>query len=154
MYGSRLFASGNCGRRIGIQSADCRSTAFERSRAASDQDFLTIDGILPDRFKERSGDVSVATHSPDLNVQRHALLVLGMHRSGTSALTNLLVHLGAAPPKTLMGPNQNNPLGFWESQSLCALHDRLLNAAGSSWDAWTALDAAAFERAAAQEPAD
>lgn len=81
------------------------------------------------------------------HAQRRALLVLGMHRSGTSALTNLLIHLGAQAPRNLMAPNESNPMGFGESRVLCDFHDRLLHAVGSSWDGWVQLDAAGVERA-------
>jgi hypothetical protein len=70
-------------------------------------------------------------------VTRQALLVLGMHRSGTSAVTGLLIQLGAQGPRTLMQPDEHNPLGFWESDAFCAFHQRLLHAAGTDWDQWT-----------------
>ena len=70
---------------------------------------------------------------------RRALLVLGMHRSGTSALTGLIVRLGVDAPRTLHPPNEWNPLGYWESEPILEFHDRLLRAAGTSWDAWTPL---------------
>jgi hypothetical protein len=70
-------------------------------------------------------------------VTRQALLVLGMHRSGTSAFTGLLIQLGAQGPRTLMQPDEHNPLGFWESDAFCAFHERLLHAAGTAWDGWT-----------------
>jgi hypothetical protein len=60
-----------------------------------------------------------------------------MHRSGTSAVTGVLVRLGAAAPRTLLPPADDNPLGFWESAPLLAFHDRLLHAAGSEWDLWS-----------------
>lgn len=43
----------------------------------------------------------------DLTVSpvRTALIVLGMHRSGTSALAGVLGHLGAALPQDLMAPS-------------------------------------------------
>ena len=47
-----------------------------------------------------------------------ALLVLGMHRSGTSALTRVLNLLGVALGDDLMPPGPDNPLGFWEHQAL------------------------------------
>jgi hypothetical protein len=72
---------------------------------------------------------------------RRALLVLGMHRSGTSALTGLIVRLGVDAPRTLHPPNEWNPLGYWESEPILDFHDRLLRAAGTSWDAWTPLNA-------------
>ena len=68
---------------------------------------------------------------------RRALLVLGMHRSGTSALTGLLVHLGAQGPTNLIPADEDNPLGYWESAVFNDFHERLLHSAGSCWDAWT-----------------
>ena len=68
---------------------------------------------------------------------RKALLVLGMHRSGTSALAGVLVRLGIEAPRTLMPPNDANPAGFWESEPIVAFHDRTLRERGTSWDAWT-----------------
>ena len=44
---------------------------------------------------------------------RRGILVLGMHRSGTSALTRLLVLLGAAGPRETMAANADNPRGYW-----------------------------------------
>ena len=73
--------------------------------------------------------------------ERTAYVVLGMHRSGTSSVAGTLALLGAAAPRTLMGPAQDNPKGFWESQVVTAFNDRLLAAAGSAWDDWRALDA-------------
>ena len=68
-----------------------------------------------------------------------AILVLGMHRSGTSALAGVLARLGVHPPRTLMAANEHNPLGFWESERFREFHDRLLHENGTRWDAWTRL---------------
>jgi hypothetical protein len=67
---------------------------------------------------------------------RQVLLVLGMHRSGTSATAGLLVQLGAQMAATPMPANRNNPRGYWESNAIFRLHDRLLAEAGSAWDDW------------------
>lgn len=56
-----------------------------------------------------------------------------MHRSGTSALTWLLGQAGAKLPLDPLEPQQDNLLGFWESKSLVAAHDRFLRACHSSW---------------------
>jgi len=74
-----------------------------------------------------------------------------MHRSGTSALAGLLVRLGVEGPRTLMPPNDFNPLGHWESEPVAAFNDRLLASAGTSWDAWTAIDDAWETSVAATE---
>ncbi len=61
-------------------------------------------------------------------------LVLGMHRSGTSALTRVLNLLGATLPTALIGPNRGNEKGHWEPIKLVAFNDRVLAECGSSWD--------------------
>jgi len=72
---------------------------------------------------------------------RQAILVLGMHRSGTSAFTRVISLLGAKLPKNLMPPMKgNNETGFWESRDLEHIHDQLLRSAGSYWHDWRSLD--------------
>jgi hypothetical protein len=71
---------------------------------------------------------------------RQAILVLGMHRSGTSAVGGVLNALGAGAPKTLMGPHPENPRGFFESVALAEAHDALLISAGSCWRDWRPFD--------------
>jgi GT2 family glycosyltransferase len=63
-----------------------------------------------------------------------AILVLGMHRSGTSAAARVLSLLGAALPTSVVGPAKSNPTGHWEPASLVAIHDEMLAALNSSWD--------------------
>lgn len=82
---------------------------------------------------------------------RTCLLVLGMHRSGTSAVTRVLSLLGAALPKNLMPPAAgNNEAGFWEPLRLAVLHDQMLAETGSAWDDWRRFnfDALPIERQA------
>lgn len=68
-----------------------------------------------------------------------ALVVLGMHRSGTSSVAGTLSLLGAAAPRTLMAPAADNPRGFWESQVVMELNDALLAEVSSAWNDWRAL---------------
>src|SRR5690606_4349244 len=64
---------------------------------------------------------------------REAIIVLGMHRSGTSAVSGVLAKLGAQAPRSLMPPTQDNPRGYWESSELMKFHDRVLESAGHRW---------------------
>lgn len=64
---------------------------------------------------------------------RQAVVVLGMHRAGTSALAGLLTELGGDGPSKPLGPSKNNPVGHFESRALYLLQDRLLASAGSTW---------------------
>ena len=64
------------------------------------------------------------------------LLVLTMHRSGSSALTWALSRMGAGLPKHILGANSTNQYGHWEPELLLRQHDILLKGQGSSWDDW------------------
>ncbi|HEV2189795.1 MAG TPA: glycosyltransferase [Stellaceae bacterium] len=63
-----------------------------------------------------------------------ALVVLGMHRSGTSALTGMLHHLGVALGDRLMAATPDNPRGYWEHGDIVAIHERMMAALGWGWD--------------------
>jgi GT2 family glycosyltransferase len=63
-----------------------------------------------------------------------ALVVLGMHRSGTSALTGMLHHLGVALGERLMPATPDNPRGYWEHIDIVRVHERLMAALGWGWD--------------------
>jgi glycosyltransferase involved in cell wall biosynthesis len=82
---------------------------------------------------------------------RRAVVVLGMHRSGTSALARLLVLAGATPPGDLMPPNDDNPRGYWESRQIARFNNRLLESAGTRWNDDAGIPADWFEAAARRD---
>ncbi len=63
-------------------------------------------------------------------------VVLGMHRSGTSAFAGLLTKAGfyAGREGDLLAPAEDNPTGFFERLDVNALNDKLLAEAGGTWD--------------------
>lgn len=63
-----------------------------------------------------------------------AILVLGMHRSGTSACTRVVNLLGADLGNGFLPPAADNPAGFWEHKGAYQIHERLLQALGRRWD--------------------
>ena len=68
-------------------------------------------------------------------MQNKALIVIGMHRSGTSALSGLLDELGIFMGKTLFAAQKGvNEKGFFENAELVALNDLMLDELASSWD--------------------
>ena len=71
--------------------------------------------------------------------KKTALIVLGMHRSGTSSVAGALALAGAAAPKHLMPAAADNPKGFWESSAVADFNDRILNREGSNWHDWRAI---------------
>jgi|HubBroStandDraft_1064217.scaffolds.fasta_scaffold15259_4 hypothetical protein len=67
---------------------------------------------------------------------RH-VMVVGMHRSGTSGMAHTLAELGMAPPDPddLVPAGPGNEQGHWESQSLLEADNQLLRLLGGTWHA-------------------
>jgi hypothetical protein len=65
---------------------------------------------------------------------RPAYLVLGMHRSGTSAVTQLLGLAGAELPAHVMPGDEHNAKGYFEPWRIALFNDERLRAAGGAWD--------------------
>lgn len=76
--------------------------------------------------------------------RRTVVVVLGAHRSGTSALARVLGLVGCGLPTRIVPANRSNPSGHWEPGTVVALNDRLLATAGSTWDGWTRIDPISF----------
>jgi len=70
---------------------------------------------------------------------KHVILILGMHRSGTSALTRVVSLMGAALPKSILGKNHSNLRGHWESEVLIKSHEAFLARFDSDWKDWQRL---------------
>lgn len=62
------------------------------------------------------------------------VIVLGMHRSGTSAVSRGLSLLGIELGENLHPPGADNPKGFWEDRAVLAINEALLARIGSSYD--------------------
>lgn len=67
-------------------------------------------------------------------MKQTCILVLGMHRSGTSALTGLLSMLDVYLGSELMEGNLANTKGYFENNLLYKTNESLLNQISSSWD--------------------
>ncbi len=61
-------------------------------------------------------------------------LVLGMHRSGTSAVTRLLALAGCGLPKDLVPADDHNARGYFEPWRVAVFNSERLRAAGGAWD--------------------
>lgn len=75
---------------------------------------------------------------------RDGLLVLGMHRSGTSVVTRLLSIMGATPPHDLAPGGEGSPDGYWEPAGVVRAMEDMLAAADSAWFDWRPLDTASL----------
>ena len=68
------------------------------------------------------------------NEKKRLIVVLGMHRSGTSAITRSLKVMGVELGDTLMPAIQGiNDKGFWEDLDLFNLNNELLSMVRSDW---------------------
>ena len=60
--------------------------------------------------------------------------MLGMHRSGTSALAGALHLTGFDLGQNIMPPADENPKGFFENQHIVDLNDRILEELFTFWN--------------------
>jgi len=88
---------------------------------------------------------------PDTTETRKVILVLGMHRSGTSAVTRCLNLLGAEVGNKLLPPAEDNRSGFWEHADVVAIHEELLEDLDRTWHDARALPEGWLLSAAAQK---
>lgn len=63
----------------------------------------------------------------------HLVFVLGMHRSGTSALSGLITQAGLSAPADPMPPTPANPKGYWESLAILKANEQLLARIDRRW---------------------
>ena len=97
--------------------------------------------------------VSQSVGTDSIRPTKTAILVAGMHRSGTSAVARVLSLVGCDLPKNVMGNNAGpgNEKGFWESSVITDLNSGILESAGSSWDDWRAFDAGWYASPVAEQ---
>jgi hypothetical protein len=82
-------------------------------------------------------EVNSGTHADERRtaVKSKALCVLGMHRSGTSAMTGVLHCLGVSLGRRLVPAGRGvNERGFWEHDDVVDIHQRMLWALRFAWD--------------------
>jgi hypothetical protein len=83
----------------------------------------------------KSRENTIAKQSTPVEETQKAIIVLGMHRSGTSALTGALNILGVdLGPNLMPAHGFQNPKGFWEHLGISETHEELLHAMQIRWD--------------------
>lgn len=75
-----------------------------------------------------------------------AVILLGMHRSGTSAIARGLAALGIAMGTEFLEAQPENPTGYWEDKGIVDINERVLSALDLRWDSVDAIDVNAFDR--------
>jgi hypothetical protein len=74
-----------------------------------------------------------------------AVLVLGMHRSGTSALARGLQMLGVYLGNDFISTKPDNPTGYWEDRNIYEINERLLAVFGLRWEEVALIDDARWD---------
>lgn len=69
-----------------------------------------------------------------------AVLVIGMHRSGTSALARGVQMLGVYLGNNFLDTRPDNPTGYWEDKNIYDINERLLAAFGLRWEEVALID--------------
>ena len=65
---------------------------------------------------------------------KSVVMILGMHRSGTSVLARCMEVFGFSLGSRLLPAQADNPKGFFEDEEIVNLNDEMLASLGSSWD--------------------
>ena len=76
---------------------------------------------------------TVQKSRPGNRGKQRVVVVLGMHRSGTSLLTNLLSVLGVDLGADLLAADSANESGYWENEGIYRTQDALLNHIAKDW---------------------
>jgi len=66
--------------------------------------------------------------------EKKCLVILGMHRSGTSALSGALHLAGFNPGNELFEPEEDNPKGNFENARITMLNERILDDLYAKWN--------------------
>jgi hypothetical protein len=77
-----------------------------------------------------------------------AIVVLGMHRNGTSLVTRGLQSLGVYLGDDFLDTRPDNPTGYWENRPIVEINDRVFAAFGLTWESIALIKEAQWEEPA------
>ena len=95
---------------------------------------IARNGVDPFNQKSVKKTPNQKDNSHPYKLNNTAILVLGMHRSGTSAVTGVLQMLDVYLGSDLMPPQSDNPKGFYEHNTISEMNEEILKTLGSCWD--------------------
>lgn len=118
------------------------SDSAEQAMLSNDS-FISEGSVHPSEISQQITNSILQNNVPRSNpsgqearplTNNKAIIVLGMHRSGTSAMAGVLHILGAEAGSSLLPAQKDvNPKGFWEQADVVDLHNQLLQSLGSGW---------------------
>ena len=124
-----LAAKVPCSNAVGPYEPDNRTLLLRLVFGAGLGSLVPINVLRSLAVEKRATRADGAT-----NPRKAALIVLGMHRSGTSAMARVLNLCGAAlPTKLVPAKPGDNPKGFWEAEAVVDLNVRAMRLLGGDW---------------------
>ena len=118
---------------------------------------LRVDDIVSTEKAQASGGAKsgqaqkVGASAPvSPSARRTAVMIVAMHRSGTSALSRALNLLGGDMPPRLIEADQWNAAGYWESKPIKDLNEEMLLSGGGEWSEWLEFNPDWFKSSAMQ----
>lgn len=90
------------------------------------------------------------TKVPAAGQSTRAVLIVGMHRSGTSAFARGMQALGVHLGNNFLDTQPDNPTGYWEDRHVCELNERLLAVLGLKWTDASLIDKANWRKPAVE----
>ncbi|WP_200882927.1 glycosyltransferase [Cellvibrio mixtus] len=81
-----------------------------------------------------------------MNSNKKLIVVLGMHRSGTSTVMSALACMGVNLGDDLLPPGKDNPKGFFEDKAINDLNIEMLDVIGQDWFSLSLVTAAQVEQ--------
>jgi hypothetical protein len=129
-----------------------RLKTAHRLVAAAGQPFPVehLKARMVDHYRQ-CGRLASEQSGGSLAAKRTCLVVLGMHRSGTSAVAGTLGRLGATFPEDVLGANPTNPRGHFESNGVLAANEQILRAIDTAWYDFRHINCASLDAAIVQE---
>lgn len=110
-----------------------RFLIFAARSVLEPQEAVTCEPNVREVEDDRSPAEPAASPAGARAPSRDVIFVVGMSRSGTSALARVVAMCGGMLPQRLLPANFANPTGYWESERAVELNDEFLAAHGSSW---------------------
>ncbi len=105
--------------------------------------------VTPQNTSRRPKQQRVKKANAKISKKSQVVLILGMHRSGTSAVARGVGALGYDMGDNLMPKSKDNVKGYWEDIDVVQLNDEILSSLDSSWDnvaSFLSIDAKKNER--------
>ena len=137
--------------RVLFSALRCALPAAQRDMCADENGDRTR-GLMPRGRSADRGKVRVLPSAkappngadearPDDHVDRpepasqgnEGIVVAGMHRTGTSAVTRILMNLRCCLPSDPIPPSKDNPKGNWVPRGIVETHEEFLHAIGRTW---------------------